>query len=361
MANIHVGIDRIDSASYDNNVLSQFCEKLRNAGHQVTSVGRNPSAIQSHMRSNSCDIMMQIAGGMCPGSLADFSWGTRPGGYYHASKFCIPIYTGTWHHYDKYDPKKYVLTKRAWDDNFSGSLDLSKVLNKTWQVAANNIDRSIGFVEGKTVDELASNTIKCLGGKGTSTGDGSGTGGGSSVLDLIKQVCSDWDAYGVELGLTGDKLTVKRTQPSTAVPMTNADVQMNTVSYTDYDSNTPNSWGGVKDEVLVKRFGEIPLELEIEDAQKADILRVNQRGHNHSIDLKCVLNPKFKAGRWVKLTLPELGIDKRNYYISKCDYQEERLMGLTLECAPPSIYVDVPEETEEEETTTDETTEEEDT
>ena len=60
------------------------------------------------------------------------------------------------------------------------------------------------------------------------------------------------------------------------------------------------------------------------------------------------------AGKWVNLTLPELGIDKKAYYISKSSYQDERIMNLTLECAPPSIYVEPEPEVEEEEATTEE-------
>ena len=111
---------------------------------------------------------------------------------------------------------------------------------------------------------------------------------------------------------------------------------------------------------MIDRFGEIPLELEVEDADKAQVLQVNQRGHNHSIDLKCIMNPDYLAGRWVNLTIPELGINGRPYYISKNAYQDERQMSLTLESAPPSIYVDVAEAPAEEEVAeTEETTEEE--
>jgi hypothetical protein len=365
MSTIYVAIDRITSSSSDKSILSSFCEKVKAAGHNVTNCGRGPNQIQSTMGSKSCDIMVQIAGGQCPGTFADFSWGTRPGGYYHASKFCIPMCTGSWSHYDTHDPKKYKLPAQAWDDNFSGGLDKSHIVGRTWQQISNdktNFPRCLGFVEGKNADELAKGFIALLNGGSSSTGSGDGgkQGGGGSVLDLIKQVCSDWDPLGPEIGLNGDTLTVKRTNPKTATPLTTKQIVRNSVTWNDYDSNTPNSFGGVKDKYLVDRFGEIPLEIEVEDSNKAQVLQVNQRGHNHSIDLKVIMNPDYVAGRWVNLTIPELGISSRPYYISKNAYQEERQMSLTLESAPPSIYVEVSEETSEEEVAeTEETTEEE--
>jgi len=365
MSTIYVAIDRITSSSADLAILNSFCEKVKAAGHNVTNCGRGPNNIQRTMRGKSCDIMVQIAGGQCPGTFADFHWGTRPGGYYHASKYCFPMCTGSWSNYAKYDPKKYKLPAKAWDDGFSGGLDKSKIVGRTWQEISNdktNFPRCVGFVEGKNADDLAKGFIALLnGGSTSSTGSGTGSqqGGGGSVLDLIKQVCSDWDPLGPEIGINGDTLTVKRTNPRTATPLTTQQIVRNSLTFNDYDSNTPNSFGGVKDKYLVDRFGEIPLELEVQDADKAQVLQVNQRGHNHSIDLKCIMSPDYVAGRWVNLTIPELGITNRPYYISKTAYQEERVMSLTLESAPPSIYVDVPEETSEEEVAeTDETTEE---
>jgi hypothetical protein len=226
------------------------------------------------------------------------------------------------------------------------------------QVYKENSDVLVGFADGENIDEVIKNFKAVLGG-GSSDNEGGKQGGGGSVLDLIKQVCSDWDPLGPEIGINGDTLTVKRTNPRTATPLTTQQIVRNSVSWNDYDSNTPNSFGSAKDKYLVDRFGEIPLELEVEDADKAQVLQVNQRGHNHSIDLKCIMNPDYVAGRWVNLTIPEMGITSRPYYISKNAYQEERVMSLTLESAPPSIYVDVAKETSEEEVAeTEETTEE---
>ena len=69
--------------------------------------------------------------------------------------------------------------------------------------------------------------------------------------------------------------------------------------------------------------------------------------------MKCILDDRLIAGKWVKLNLPSLGLVNRMMYISKSSYEEDVTLGLTLESAPPSIYVEqqAEESTEETETT----------
>jgi len=370
MANIHIGSDNITYYSEDKKRLATICDIVRKAGHEVTNAGVGDNAIQGHMENpkNKCDIMVQIAGGQCPGTFADFEWGTaitgewgRTGdGYYHARKYCFPMYTAAWDNYEKYNPKKYKLPENAWDDSFSNVACLQpikkKIIGKTWQQISNEFERCVGFVEGRNAEELGNGFVKLLnGGKaGTnSEANGGGIGGGSSILDLIKQVCSDWDYQGVELQLNGDTFSVKRTNPKSAKNLTKSSIVNNSVSMTDYDSNTPNKNGSASDKYLIDRFGEINVDEGLEDSDKEQILQIAQRGHNHSIDLKTILNSDYNVGNWVSLTLDELGFEKRKYYISKASYQEEMVQQLTLEPAPPSIYVEVPEEVPEEEETTD--------
>jgi len=356
MSTIKVSSDNIRTYSKDKADLDKFCQALRDMGHDVTAVGVHSNGIQSHMlkKSNACDIMIQIAGGLCIGTLGDFIAGIKRG-YYHAQKGAI-VYNMVANNLDA----KTWKAGKAWDWYYSMSTVTPYVGKTLPQVYKENSDVLVGFADGENIDEVIKNFKAVLGGGSSSTtGDGNKQGGGGSVLDLIKQVCSDWDPLGPEIGINGDTLTVKRTNPKTATPLTTKQIVRNSISWNDYDSNTPNSFGGVKDKYLVDRFGEIPLEIEVSDSNKAQVLQVNQRGHNHSIDLKCIMSPDYVAGRWVNLTIPELGIVNRPYYISKTAYQEERVMSLTLESAPPSIYVDVAEETSEEEVAETDATEEE--
>lgn len=361
---IHVATDRIGSSSHDMNNLNQFCEKLRAAGHSATNAGRGDSAIQDHMllAKNKCDIMIQIAGGLCPGTFGDFSWGTRggkncsPKGYYHADKYAILIETSTWTQYSKYDPKKYKLPASAHDDSFSqGKIDKSKIVGRTWQDICNDKEtfpRSVGFVEGKSGTELAEGFIKLLNGGTSTTQAAQQAGGGGTIIDRIKEVCSDLDPYGVELELVGDTLKVHKSRMNQAKLLDESRVVHDSVTFTDYSSNTPNKNGSAKDQHLIDRFGEIPLETEAK-GDEAQVLQVAQRDGGHSIDLKCILSQDYQAGKWVKLNLPSLDIKDRLYYVSKASYDEEMATTLTLERGPPSLHVDIidiPEEVTEEST-----------
>ena len=368
MASIHIGSDNITTYSADKKRLATFCDIVKKAGHDVVNAGVGDNAIQGHMKRHTADIMVQIAGGQCPGTFSDFEWGTakagewgRTGdGYYHARKYCFPMYTAAWSDYNKWNPKTYKLPPNAWDDSFSNVACLQpikkKIIGKTWQQISNEFERCVGFVEGKNAEELGNGFVKLLnGGKAgtSSTGTGNQQGGGGNILELIKQVCSDWDPLGVEINLDGDTVGIRRTNPNTAVALGTNRIQRNSVNMVDYDSNTPNVNGTVKDNYLIKRFGEVPMDAEVDDANKAQVLQVAQRGHNHSIDLKCILGKEYNAGNWVKLTIPELGIENRPYYISKSGNQEERVTSLTLESAPPSRYVEVQEMAVEEEVSED--------
>lgn len=350
MATIAVGTDHIRSASQDNADLQKFCDALKNAGHTVSNVGRSPNAVQSYMlkSSHSCDVMIQIAGGLCIGTLGDFIAGIKRG-YYHAKKGAI-VYNMV---ANNLNAKTWKATK-AWDWYYSMST-VTPYLGKTLpQVYNENKDVLTGFADGKNIDEVIKNYLNVIGG-GSSTTSGNQQGGGGNILELVKQVCSDWDPLGVEINLDGDTVGIRRTNPNTAVALGANRIQLNTVSMVDYDSNTPNVNGTAKDQFLIKRFGEVPMDAEVNDSNKAQVLQVAQRGHNHSIDLKCILGKEYNAGNWVKLTIPELGIENRPYYISKSGNQEERVTSLTLESAPPSRYVEVQEMAAEEEVSEDTT------
>ena len=163
---------------------------------------------------------------------------------------------------------------------------------------------------------------------------------------------SDNDHLGVDMDLHGDTLSIKRTQPSSGLPLGENRIINNSVTFTDYDPQTPNTFNSAKDKYLVDRFGEVPIEAsqEVAKIDEAQVLQVAERGHGHSIELKCVIGADYVAGKWVMLNLPSLGISNRPYFISKYSYDEDLTPTLTLEPAPPSIYVEAPAEVEEEDT-----------
>lgn len=351
MANIIVACDNNFGYSVDTACVNTFCEKLNAAGHTAKNVGRGPNTTQHYSKTHNCDIMVQIAAGKCIGTFVDFVLGcTR--GYYHAKKFSIPYWKN----------EESVMTwkaKQAWDDHFSRQSDIAPYIGKTLPECYEKHKDIAIFSHGNTAEEMANMFLKNLnGGSATSTDDAASQPAGSSCMDLIKQVCTDWDPYGVDLDLKGDTVRIQKTNPNNTAPLSKSNIVSNSINYTDYDRNTPNVNGSAKDQFLIDRFGQVPLETEVTDQQQV-VLQMAQRGHNHSIDLKTIINKNIGVGSWVTLDLPELGLEKRKYYVSKMGYQEERVTSLTLDVAPPSLYVEISEETTD--TTEGETTDEEST
>lgn len=356
MATIRIAIDNCYGKSADAQVLATVAEKLRAAGHTVTTHGVGPSRIQNTMlkSSNSCDIMIQIAGGKCLGTLVDFYTGL--GRYYHAN-------AGGFMYYKCWNPDWKA--HRAHDDRFSSSSSLApyngKTLPEIYKIMGANKKMYYGY--GDTAEDLVKTFVASMGGSVASTDSKTpGGGGGSSVMEAIKQVLSDLDPYGVDLNLVGDTLSVSATDPSTATKLNETMIVNDSVSITDYDASTPNVNAKVKDDLLITRYGEIPVETEIK-GQEEKILLNAQRGHGHSIDLKAVTSSLLQVGNWVELSLDKLGISKRKYYITKSNYDEDYINSITLEPGPPSRYVEVTQTTEdtsnsEDGESTEETTEE---
>lgn len=344
MTTVSVAIDHIRGSSQDLADLKKFCDALSNAGYTVNNVGRGPNRVQQHMLSHHSDIMIQVAGGLCVCTLGDFIAGIKRG-YYHAKKGAIVFYMVA----NNLDARTWK-SVRAHD--WGGSTAVcNKLFGKTLPtIYSENSDVLTKFATGKTMDELIKSYLE---GQSTSSESSEGKTQGSSILDLIKQVMSDNDHYGVDMDLKGDTMTIKKTQPDSGVPLGENRIINNSVSFTDYNPDTPNTFNSEKDQYLISRFGEVPLETDKQVApiDEKQILQVSKRKHGHSIELKCLIGADYTVGKWVQLNLPSLGIENRPYYISKLSGDEDLVTSLTLEDAPPSIYVDVSEAAEEEEET----------
>jgi hypothetical protein len=348
MTTIAVASDNIRSYSQDLADLTKFCEALRKAGYEVIQVGVGSNEIQYYSKRHTIDIMIQIAGGLCCGTLGDFIMGI--GKYYHAKKGSI-VYNMI---ENNLNPETHPCRKSDdwyYDMTFINAHKEEKYPDIYKQFS----NKTAGFAWGKNIDEVIKNYLAVLGG-GTNTNTADTQQSGGSILELMKQVTADLDPYGVELDLVGDEVYIHKSHPEKANKLTTDMIINNSVSFTDYDSNTPNTNGTAKDQYLIDRFGTIALETDI-TTDKAQVLQIAKRGHGHSLDLKVVLDYRYIAGEWVSLTIPSLNLKNRKYYISKASYDSERTMSLTLDPAPPSLYTEVPEAPTETETT--ETTEEE--
>ena len=354
LATIRVAIDNIQSKSADKKTLESFAEILRNNGHTVTTHGVGPNTIQGVMKksSNSCDVMIQIAGGKCIGTAGDFYVGLQTQ-YYHAKSggfAYFKCWDANWK--ARREPRDYFSNKPG----TRVKREVDAVLGLTLPEVYKKWD-NMYYGYGNSAEECAKTFLNNM--SGNSSINSTQTNNGGSAIEYLKQVLSDLDPLGPQITLNGDTVNIKRSDPSNAPVLDESNIVKNSVSFTDYDSCTPNTYNEVTDKYLVNRFGAIPLELEMGDIQipsgwNKQMLNMGQRGHGHSIELKCILNKNFIEGEWVLLSISSLGI-KKPYLITKTSYDTEMIMGLTLEPGPPSVYT---EQQETEEVVEDETTEE---
>ena len=350
MVSIALGIDNIYSYSQDSALLNECASILEKAGHTVHKTGVGPNVTQSYMLNHTADWMVQIAGGMCIGSTADFCYGIKQG-YYHAKKACIPL---MYKHFTTKDPYTYVPRGGAWDDNFSHGLPASwfnQFLGQTFPETYKKFSQYLlPYSPGKTAQEMMNKMLSGSGGTSTATGN-TGGGGGNTAFDLIKQVVTPWDKYGVMLALEGNTLTVTRATTKNA-PILHENIIVNdSISITDYASDTPNyvtdGKNVVKDDFLIERFGQIQPDENPKSKGKVwlqDMYQVAQRESGHTIDMKVLFDPELHEGMYVHLQLPSFELDGY-YFVSKTSVEEENCISITLDPAPPSRYQETSETT----------------
>lgn len=253
-------------------------------------------------------------------------------------------------------------------------------------------------------DESASDLGKKIA-NGTCGGGSSDEQGGSSastIKDAIKEVISYWDGEA-ECRVENDTVYINKVpDPSKATLELKEGVNIlaDSVSITDVNPDTVNfltvHWSGgsdivKRDEALIRRFGERPLELEAvkrvtssssEESIEEESTTTTQteelpvetysealefanvewakirRDDGHTIECSHLAGTEWKVGQWVKVTIPTF--DEDCYmYINKVNHSESDSgweSNVTLVDYPPS-FGDPPEaekETPNTETTVDE-------
>lgn len=338
MTLIAVAIDYITTYNDDMKDVNYFCDKLKEAGYEVYNAGRGPNNIQAYVLKNNVDIMVQIAGGLCCGTLGDFIMELQKGGKSYKAKKGAVVYNMK---ANNLNPDTHPCRKSPdWRNKYMGFINKHKE-QKYPDICKQYSDVIAAYAWGKNIETCTENFLKALkngGFAGEGSSETKNSGGGGTALDLIKQAMNLWDQLGVSMELNGDTVTIKRSDPNTAVPLSKSKIQNNSITFEEYDSDTPNKVSDkVKDARLIRKNGEVPVEIDNDWPQQK--LQIAKRGHGHSIDLKALINPYWDVGKWCKLNLPELELKDEPYYISKLTFDDEPLVGLTLEPAPPSLYV----------------------
>lgn len=161
MSNILIATDNIDGGgSSDSDRLATAVSLLEQAGHSVTNCGVGPNKTQEASHSTTADIMIQIAGGKCLGTLVDFYKGI--GSYYNTPQAGF-MYYKCWDENWK--------AHRAWDDNFSSEADLAPYKGKTLpEIYSSMPNMFYGY--GETIEDCVSTFLANWSGQNVSSSGG---------------------------------------------------------------------------------------------------------------------------------------------------------------------------------------------
>lgn len=386
MTTYHIGTDNIVGKTTDSNVVSKMIKVFEKEGHTCKHLGVGPNVVQANGLSSGSKgtVGIYVVGGSDIGTYVDFRDQLERGGYHYKYVwFAFASWTATTDKWITENGLKNTPLVRAHDDNFSSQSSIAPYLGKSADNFFQKNKSIMNYVYGQTPEELAK---KILAGGGSSSDEkDSGTSTATSIKDSLKKAVSGWDGE-VEIRLIDDTVYVNKIPDPTKTKLILNEfenVQYDSVTVTDINPQTTNKVTlhyqdydlTIYDETLIKRFGEIPLEIEPDDTVKdydtavAFIQRTwnkIRRDDGRQVELKIQGDMSFKVGQWARVFLPSFYIDDYMYIIRMSndeDGSNNWSTGLTLVDYPPSFGVETqteeePEE-EEEDTETEESTEEE--
>ena len=377
MTSYWVCSDNIDGN--ENSRINALCDALKKKGHTATNGGVGPNTVQSKGLSSSSSGMIGvfIVGGSDAGMYTDFRDGLKRG-YYHYKhmKVVFASETATTDKWITCNGLANTSLVRAWDDNYSGSSieSVGQTAKAYFEANKQYISYACGK-KGCTFEDVIKNFFD-----GSTDGDDDESSGSSSIKEALKKAVSGWDG-DVEVNIIEDTVYVNKIpDPTTTNLVINEfeNVIYDSVTVTDINPQTPNKiimdFQGhklmLKDDMLIKRFGEIPIEVTPDPFVQTyiDAISFLQRTWNkirrddaRQVELKVNGESKWRTGVWVRVYLPRFLIDDYMYII-RASHEEDNtgnwLTNLTLVDSPPSLGTYEEEEVEEEETEEEEGTEE---
>ncbi|WP_407422057.1 hypothetical protein [Methanobrevibacter sp.] len=378
MTSYYVCADNIDGR--ENSRINALMEAMKKKGHSATSGGVGPNTVQSKGLSSSSSGMVGvfIVGGSDAGMYVDFRDGLKRG-YYHYKhmKVVFASETATTDKWITCNGLANTPLVRAHDDNYSGSN-----IDAVGQTAKAFFDANKQYIsyacgkKGCTFQDVINNFFS---GSEDGSGDDSEGGTSSTLKEALKKAVSGWDGE-VEINLREDTVYVNKIHDPTETKLLINEfdnVIFDSVTTTDLNPQTPNkiimNYQGqelsLKDEISIKRFGEIPFTVMPDEFVKSyeDAIAYLQRVWNkirrddaRQVELKVNGDFSWKTGLWARTFLPSFFIDDYMYIIRTSDEEDSSgnwTTNLTLVDYPPSFGVEE-EEPEEEDEESDEDVEE---
>ena len=273
MSEYVVSSDNIDGREQSR--IDALCSALEKKGHTCTKRGVGPNTIQSYGLGSQASgkIGVFIVGGSDAGMYVDFVTGLKKG-YYHYKHMWVVFAsdTATTDKWITCNGLKNTALVRAWDDNYSGSN--IEAVGKTAKAYFDANKEYIHYACGKLGCKFEDVIQNFLSGNGGGDDSDEGGSSASSIKDAMKEVMSFWDGE-VECYVRDNKCYIHHIQD----PEENCDLLLaegvnlatDSLTITDYNPDTVNfltvHWQGgediiFRDESLIARFGEKPLELD---------------------------------------------------------------------------------------------------
>ena len=370
MTNYYVCADNIDGK--ERSRINALIDAMKKRGHSATSGGVGPNTVQSKGNSSSSSGMVGvfIVGGSDAGMYTDFRDGLKRG-YYHYKhmKVVFASETATTDKWITCNGLANTKLVRAWDDNYSGSN-----IDAVGQTAKAFFDANKQYIsyacgkKGCTFQDVINNFFS---GSEDGSGDDSEGGTSSTLKEALKKAVSGWDGE-VEINLREDTVYVNKIHDPTETKLLINEfdnVIFDSVTTTDLNPQTPNkiimNYQGqelsLKDEISIKRFGEIPFTVMPDEFVKSyeDAIAYLQRVWNkirrddaRQVELKVNGDFSWKTGLWARTFLPSFFIDDYMYIIRTSDEEDSSgnwTTNLTLVDYPPSFGVEEEEPEEDEE------------
>ena len=273
MSNYYICSDNINGK--ETSYINALITALKAKGHTAVSGGVGPNTVQSHglSGSSSGQIGVFIVGGSDAGMYADFVAGLKRG-YYHYKMMWV-VFASNTATTDKWITCNGLANTplvRAHDDNYSGSS-----IESVGQTAKAYFDKNKQYIRyacGKlhcSFDDVVQNF---LAGGGMDSDSGDGESSASTIKEAIKEVMSFWDGEA-ECFVRENKMYIHKIKEAREdcelILSEGINIVSGSVTVTDYNPDTVNfltvHWQGgedivLRDESLIARFGEKPLELD---------------------------------------------------------------------------------------------------
>lgn len=273
MSTYWVCSDNIDGK--ENSRIDALVKALEKNGHTATNGGVGPNTVQSHGLGNSAkgQIGVFIVGGSDAGMYVDFRDGLKRG-YYHY-KYMYVVFASETATTDKWITCNGLANTplvRAWDDNYSGSSieSVGKSAKSYFDANKEYISYACG-PKGCSFDDVIQNFL--TGSNAGSSSSEKKESSGSTAKESIQKLLTHWDGE-VECFIRGDRVYINKIKEPESdynlVLQEGVNIFTDSLQITDVNPNTVNllkvKWTKgtitLKDEELIKRFGEIESEVE---------------------------------------------------------------------------------------------------